>query len=414
MRAMAGGELEDRRAALRSIRHPRSGELIDRAVVLFFAGPRSETGEDVCELQVHGGTAVVAATLEALGLMPGCRMAEPGEFARRAFENGKIDLLEAEGLADLIDAETEAQRRSALTLAGGAQSRLYESWRSRIIECAALTEAAIDFSDEGDVSHGAFQQARERAQALFDEMRAHLNDGRRGEIMRDGFRVVLAGPPNVGKSSLLNALAQRDVAIVSEVPGTTRDVLDVHLNLGGVRVIVSDTAGVRESADPIEREGIRRTVLKAEQAHLVLWVTEANSVHGTVPKDLIDLIDDWGRVVSKADLLTANGKAEVPNGAILASVIEPNGLNCLDDFVSREAARRAGDVAAPALTQARHRVALTEAVEGLRAFLDGSADQVELRAEDLRRAAFAIGRMTGRVDVEDVLGVIFGRFCIGK
>lgn len=411
---MAGREVGDRAAALRSIMHPTTGALIDRAVVVFFAGPRSETGEDIIELQVHGGRAVVAATLEALATMPGCRMAEPGEFARRAFENGKIDLLEAEGLADLIEAETEAQRRAALAQAGGAQSRLYHGWRARLIECAALTEAAIDFSDEGDVSDGAFQAARRQVAPIQDEIIAHLNDGQRGEILRDGFRVVLAGPPNVGKSSLLNALAQRDVAIVSAIAGTTRDVLDVNLDLSGVRVIVSDTAGVRETGEAVEQEGIRRTLARARAADLVVWLTEANSEPAPLPGGLVGEGRLVVRAVTKADLLSPSGRANLPTGALLVSVLSTDGLSALVDFVSREALTAAGDSAAPAVTQARHRQALEAAVASLADFLAGSAADVELRAEDLRRAAFALGRITGRVDVEDVLGAIFGRFCIGK
>lgn len=263
-----------RSAVYRTIQHPRTGEALDRAVVLWFAAPKSETGEDVAEFQVHGSRAVVAAVLSALGEIDGCRLAEPGEFARRAFENGKLDLAEIEGLADLIEAETDAQRRQALAQAGGSLSKLYESWRSRLIEIAALTEAAIDFSDEGDVSASAFAEARNRAVISKDEIAAHLNDGHRGEILRDGFRVALLGPPNAGKSSLLNALARRDAAIVSAEAGTTRDVIEVRLDLGGLPVIVSDTAGIREASSEIEREGIRRSLAAARDADLVIWLAE--------------------------------------------------------------------------------------------------------------------------------------------
>ncbi len=270
---MAPPDVLDRRAGLRRIVHPVTGTVLDHALVLYFARPRSETGEDVAEFQVHGGRAVVRAVLEALALVPGCRLAEPGEFARRAFANGKLDLVEIEALADLVDAETEAQRRLALR-SGGALSTLYEGWRTQLIEVAALTEAAIDFADEGDVGTRSIVVARERARPLLSAIRAHLDDGHRGEILRDGFRVAILGAPNAGKSSLLNALARREAAIVSEEAGTTRDVIEVRLDLGGLPVIVSDTAGLREAGGAIEREGVRRSLKAAEDAQLVLWLTE--------------------------------------------------------------------------------------------------------------------------------------------
>src|SRR6185312_12503061 len=230
------------------------------------------TGEDVAEFQVHGSRAVIAAVLAALAEIAGCRLAAPGEFARRAFENGKLDLAQVEGLADLVDAETEAQRRQALAQSAGALSKLYDGWRTRLIEIAALTEAAIDFSDEGDVSASSFAEARKRAAVLAVEISAHLDDGHRGEIVREGYRVALLGAPNAGKSSLLNALARRDAAIVSAEAGTTRDVIEVRLDLGGLPVIVSDTAGIREAMSEVEREGIRRSLAAAREADLVVWL----------------------------------------------------------------------------------------------------------------------------------------------
>ncbi|MEQ1671883.1 MAG: tRNA uridine-5-carboxymethylaminomethyl(34) synthesis GTPase MnmE, partial [Hyphomicrobium sp.] len=276
MGSMAAPAVLDRQAAFRRIVHPRSRALLDRAVVVFFASPRSETSEDVVEFQVHGGRAVVRAVLDALAHVPGCRMAEPGEFARRAFNNGKLDLAEVESLADLVDAETEAQRKLALQT-GGMLSALYEGWRAKLIEVAGLVEAAIDFSDEGDVGTKAFEAARVRARPLREAIAKHLDDGHRGEMLREGFRVALLGPPNAGKSSLLNALARRDAAIVSEEAGTTRDVIEVRLDLDGYPVIVSDTAGIRETEGRIEQEGIRRSLAAARAADLNLWLSETGN-----------------------------------------------------------------------------------------------------------------------------------------
>lgn len=396
-------------AAFRTIRHPEIGEALDRAVVLWFAAPLSETGEDVVEFQAHGSRAVVAALLSALAAVPGCRLAEPGEFARRAFENGKLDLAEVEGLADLIDAETDAQRRQALAQAGGSLSKLYEGWRARLIEIAALTEAAIDFSDEGDVSTSSFAEARKRAETLAKEIAAHLDDGHRGEILRDGFRVALLGAPNAGKSSLLNALARRDAAIVSSEAGTTRDVIEVRLDLGGLPVIVSDTAGIREASSEVEQEGIRRSLAAARNADLILWLTEkAESIPPLGFSRETSLV-----IRSKADLPhESQAAADVADLAISAKT--GAGLDRLIAVISERAQQAVGSQTDPAITQARHRQALEAASSDVNAFLSGTPDDIELRAEDVRRAAQALGRITGRVDVEDVLDQIFSRFCIGK
>ncbi|HML27810.1 MAG TPA: tRNA uridine-5-carboxymethylaminomethyl(34) synthesis GTPase MnmE [Hyphomicrobium sp.] len=396
-------------AAFRTIRHPETGEALDRAVVLWFAAPLSETGEDVVEFQAHGSRAVVAALLSALATIPGCRLAEPGEFARRAFENGKLDLAEVEGLADLIDAETDAQRRQALAQAGGSLSRLYEGWRARLIEIAALTEAAIDFSDEGDVSASSFAEARKRAETLAKEIAAHLDDDHRGEILRDGFRVALLGSPNAGKSSLLNALARRDAAIVSSEAGTTRDVIEVRLDLGGLPVIVSDTAGIREASSEVEQEGIRRSLAVAHNADLILWLAEkAESIPPLGFSRETSLV-----IRSKADL--PHESQPGPEFADLAiSAKTGAGLDRLIAVISQRAQQAVGSQTDPAITQARHRQALEAALSDVNAFLSGPPDDIELRAEDVRRAAQALGRITGRVDVEDVLDQIFSRFCIGK
>jgi tRNA modification GTPase len=396
-------------AAFRTIRHPETGEALDRAVVLWFAAPLSETGEDVVEFQVHGSRAVVAALLSALATIPGCRLAEPGEFARRAFENGKLDLAEVEGLADLVDAETDAQRRQALAQAGGALSKLYDGWRARLIEIAALTEAAIDFSDEGDVSASSFAEARKRAEILAKEIAAHLDDGHRGEILRDGFRVALLGAPNAGKSSLLNALARRDAAIVSAEAGTTRDVIEVHLDLGGLPVIVSDTAGIREAASEVEQEGIRRSLAAARDADLILWLTEKEE---SIPP--LGFSRETSLVIrSKADL-PHESQMEPGFGDLAISAKTGAGLDRLIAVISERAKQAVGSQTDPVITQARHRQALETALADVTAFLAESPEPIELRAEDVRRAAQALGRITGRVDVEDVLDQIFSRFCIGK
>src|SRR5581483_904291 len=376
--------------------------------------PRSETGEDMAELQVHGGRAVVVAVLEAIGVIEGCRPAEPGEFARRAFQNGKLDLTAVEGLADLIDAETAAQRRQALSQAGGALSNLYAGWRQRLLAVTALMEAAIDFADEADVASDAVGKARAEAEMLHAEIGRHLDDGHRGELLREGFRVVLAGPPNVGKSSLLNALARRDVAIVSEEAGTTRDIIEVHLDLDGLPIIVTDTAGLREAAGKVEQEGIRRTLGRAREADLVLWTVDATNLDAPAPADLDVRADRMLVVVNKFDLLDTKVLQPLPEGAVAVSALTGFGLDRLARRLAGFAQARIGSEEAPALTQARHRQQLERCRAALASFLGSPMEEFELRAEDLRRAGLALGRITGAVDPEEVLGEIFGRFCIGK
>jgi tRNA modification GTPase len=328
---MAAPRPKPRFAAFRRIRHPDTSELLDEALVLWFPAPRSETGEDMAELQVHGGAAVLRAVLGALGSVPGCRPAEAGEFARRAFENGRVDLTGVEGLADLVDAETEAQRRQALAQAGGALASLYEGWRHRLIEARALFEAAIDFSDEADVAADAVAQARERVATLATEVSAHLADGHRGEIVRDGFRIVLAGPPNVGKSSLLNVLARRDVAIVSPEAGTTRDVIEVRLDLGGFAVVLADTAGLRDAVGAVEAEGIRRTLSRTRSADLVLWLVDATDP-SMPPPDLTAASVPPLIVQNKVDLVSSGSIPPSVDGAIPVSCATGDGM---DRLVSR-------------------------------------------------------------------------------
>lgn len=405
-----------RHAGLRRIKHPLSGEVLDQGLVLWLPAPHSETGEDMAEFHVHGGPAVVRAILQALAVIDGCRLAEPGEFARRAFENGRMDLTQVEGLGDLIDAETDAQRRQALAQAGGALARLYDGWRERLLEAQALVEAAIDFSDEADVATDAIAGARMRAAALLGEIDGHLADGHRGEIVRDGFRIVLAGPPNVGKSSLLNALARRDAAIVSPEAGTTRDVIEVRLDLGGYAVSLTDTAGLRQSHGAVETEGIRRALERAARADLILWVIDAGAPVWDVPPELGHGGVPIMAVLNKTDLAIHDGSTSTPPGAgpVRISATTGEGIAELVGKIAGIVAERAGHGDGIVLTQERHRRAIVSASAATRRFLEGAQDAPELRAEDLRQASEALARVVGRIDVEEVLGQIFGRFCIGK
>lgn len=412
--ALAGRVPEPRVAALRTLRVSGSRDVIDHALVLFFKAPRSETGEDLAELQVHGGRAVIQAVLDELGRVPGCRLAEPGEFSRRAFLNGKMDLTEVEGLADLIDAETEAQRRQAVRQAGGALSKLYEGWRGRLVEAIAHIEAAIDFSDESDVGVEAHKAAVGIAAALAADVRAHLDDGHRGEILREGFQVVLAGPPNVGKSSLLNALTRREAAIVSDEAGTTRDVIEVRLDLEGLPVVISDTAGLRAARGAVEREGIRRTLVRSRAADLVVWLMDATAPAPALPPELADRAGPTLRVANKVDLVPAGSAARLTEGAPAISATTGEGIEGLTKRLATIARDAIGPGEHPALTQARHRANGLACLAALDAFARGHPEELELRADDLRQAASALGRLTGRIDAEEVLGQIFGRFCIGK
>lgn len=398
--AMTKGPLPpERHASIRTLFDKTNNAKIDSALVLRFDPPRSYTGESVVEYQIHGGPAVVSALLNELGRFPGLRLAEPGEFTRRAVENGRLDLTQAEAIADLVDAETEAQRRQAIRQLGGNLSELYEKWRRELIRSAAWIEATIDFPDE-EIPPDALEASRKAVLDIASEMQSHLNDGRRGEILRDGFHVAVMGPPNAGKSSLVNALAQRDVAIVSDIPGTTRDVLEVRLNLRGYPVILSDTAGLREGRDPIELEGIRRARARAEEADLRLLVHDgtADSVAG-----LSGDIEIW----NKADL-KRNGRG----AGLWVSAKTGEGLAELVDLLAKHAEARLQVGEAPVLSRARHRLAVEKAERHLRDALDTSAS--ELAAEHLRLALTEIGRIAGRVDLDELLDVVFRDFCLGK
>ncbi len=420
------GDLPDaRRAALRMLRDPASGDVLDQALVLWFPGPGSFTGEDVAEFHCHGGRAVVAAMLAVLARFPGCRPAMAGEFTRRAFDNERLDLIEVEGLADLVAAETEAQRRLAMTQAGGALTALYDGWRSRLLRVRAMIEAELDFAEEEDVPDDISDVVWKDVSRLLAELEAHLDRSRAAERLRNGLQVVLLGRPNAGKSSLLNAIARRDVAIVTEEAGTTRDMIEVHLDLGGLPVTLVDTAGLRETAGLVESEGIRRALARAETADLVLWLVEPGC-----PNDGDSGIDSppqssatvW-RVRTKADIAgelppVVDGDSGSDCGSALRDyrVSARTGagmdllLSALTDLAREHLSSGLGD---PVATRERHRWHLAAAKEGLRQALD-TRQALELRAEELRRAADQLGQVTGRIGVEDLLDVIFGEFCIGK
>jgi tRNA modification GTPase len=403
-----------RSAALRDIALA-DGTPIDRGLVLWFPAPASFTGEDVAEFHLHGGPAVIGAMTRRLGELPDLRPADPGEFTRRAFANGKLDLTEAEGLADLIGAETEQQRALALRQLSGELKDQYERWRGDLVKALAHLEASIDFVDE-DLPPGLTAGIRTRIDHLSAEIGSHLADQRRGEIVRDGFTAVILGAPNVGKSSLLNALARRDVAIVSAIPGTTRDAIEVDLDLGGYAVTLIDTAGLRETADEIESEGIKRARAKAASADLRLGVVAANSVDDS--RVSAELSGHDAIVLNKSDLAPHQTvPASTAHHTIRISAKTGEGIESLLEWLEAQVIARAGSTDAMPITRARHREALEDALSALKrapASLNDEAPSLDLAAEDLRIAARALGRITGRVDVEDLLDVIFKDFCIGK
>ena len=400
-------------ASLRVLKHPVTRDILDHALVIWFPAPHSFTGEEVVELHTHGGRAVTQAVTDALQSLPNFRLAEPGEFTRRAFENDRMDLTEAEAIADLVHAETEAQRRQALRQMEGALGKLYGDWRTRLAKILAYMEASIDFADEDLPADVAERQVAE-LQKLQNEITHHLDDNHRGERLREGFSIAILGPPNAGKSSLLNALARRDAAIVSSTAGTTRDVIEVHLDLGGYPVVLADTAGLRESADAIENEGVLRALARAEQADLKLLVFDG-ATWPTPDTATMDLIDDNAIVVvNKVDQVKS--KWFVVQGVgepLFLSAQSGEGVPELLQKLTQEIETRFGaNPEAPSLTRARHRTALEECRNHLRRSLQ--ARESELRAEDIRLAVRALGSITGHVGVEDLLDIIFRDFCIGK
>ena len=507
LKALTGRIPDPRKAALARVRG-RDGEIVDQALALWFPGPQSETGEDVAELQLHGGHAVVAAVFAALAQFDGLRPAEAGEFTRRAFENGKLDLTAVEGLADLVMAETEGQRRQAFRQMAGALRDRSENWRRQLIQALALVEARIDFSDEADVPQDLVTPALQIARSLEGDIASVLAEGNRGERLREGFVVAIAGPPNAGKSTLLNRIAKREAAIVSPYAGTTRDVIEVHLDLAGLPVTFLDTAGIRETDDPVEREGVRRARERAAGADLILWIVEAGetsrpdeagngmrpdvavnasrlsddagdigrspgagagissrSLGGRETGGVTHLPSDVGVLLSKESELTPvwlirnkidlqqwliqrneqsvqqEGRSEpsvrvnrplrnmVNKGLTGKSEIElisnesefgisaktGEGFDVLLNALARHAEKFLAGAESAVVTRERHRRTLQDALTALRrALVPELSNREDLLAEELRLAARALGRLTGRVDVDDVLDVIFRDFCIGK
>ena len=446
---------EPRKVGLARFRDPASGEIIDEGLVLFFEAARSEVGEDTAELQPHGGRAIIAALLAALGRVEGLRPAEAGEFTRRAFENGKLDLTAVEGLADLVMAETEGQRRQAYRQMRGALGKQADAWRERLVKALALVEARIDFSDEGDVPADLLAPAVAIAGELAAEIGRSLADGHRGERLREGMVVAIAGPPNAGKSTLLNRIARREAAIVSPYAGTTRDVIEVHLDLGGMPVTLLDTAGIRETDDPVEMEGVRRAQSRAAEADLVLWVVDASDGPQAAPgvsptgknestatiwrvRNKSDLVQGLSQAGSEAVFSRSNERKERVNDAerdmvsgeltgnnesgfrlyepeFTVSAETGNGIPALLSALEERAAGFLAGAESSLVTRDRQRKALEAALAALeRAAGRPVAEREDLLAEELRLAARALGRLTGRVDVEDILDVIFRDFCIGK
>lgn len=395
-----------RQAVLRTVQDPQTRESIDRALIIRFEAPASFTGEDMVELSVTGGRAVIAAMARALMRVPGLRPAEPGEFAWRAFVNGKLDLSAVEGLADLVDAETEAQRRQAHRIAGGALRRECEAIRSLLLSAMASLEAQIDFSDVEDADALTLKTVQQTARAAVERIERALASASGAGRLREGFVTVIAGPPNVGKSTLMNALAGRDVAITSPFAGTTRDPIEVFLDLRGYPVVLVDTAGIRETEDPVEQEGVARALRRAAHADLTLWLNDASAA----PPPILE--GDALIVRTKVDLLKTAPSPESVQFAISAKTGE--GVDKLLDAIGNLAEERMASAEPAVLTLERHRQAFQDAKDSLSSVLASGASEPELIAEDLRRAAGALDRVVGRIGVEDVLGEIFSRLCVGK
>uniref|UniRef100_A0A8C7YBI3 5-taurinomethyluridine-[tRNA] synthase subunit GTPB3, mitochondrial n=1 Tax=Oryzias sinensis TaxID=183150 RepID=A0A8C7YBI3_9TELE len=443
LRCMAGLKRRlpsPRTALLRSITDPHSKEILDRGLVLWFPGPHSFTGEDSVEFHIHGGPAVITAVLQALGSMPGMRPAEAGEFTRRAFQAGKLGLTEVEGLGDLIHAETEAQRRQALRQMSGDLERLYQGWSHRLKRCLAHVEAFIDFSEDELIEDGVLERVDSSVSTLLAEIERHLKDERRGERLRSGVHVVIAGATNAGKSSLLNTLCQRPAAIVSSIAGTTRDVVETGLDIGGFPVLLSDTAGLRDSTDLIEQEGVRRARERVQQADLTLVVVdsvllpfEVQKAAGTLQENLTRVLPDLKQpdkdrcllVLNKTDLLPEAQRQKLERELKGVSGLPPVCLiSCqthegLQDFLSVLQSRvktLCGDPLsdAPTLTQARHRAHLQQCVAALAQYQKLRDTDLALAAEGVRLALTSLGRITGKLGAEEILDIIFKDFCIGK
>ena len=401
-------------AVLKKLKNSNTNEMIDEGIVLWFPGPNSYTGEDLAEFHVHGSRAVVSALHSSISGIKNCRLAEPGEFTKLAFQNGKINLLKAEGIADLVSAETEIQRKQAVEIMNGKSSDKFTSWRAKLLKILAHVEAKIDFPDE-DLPKDILDEIQKTSNQVSKEIEKVLDDQKVGERIREGFKIAIVGPTNAGKSSLLNYLSKRDVAIVSEIAGTTRDVIETHLNLDGYPVVVSDTAGIRESKNEIEKKGIKLALNRAEDADLKLIIVDAKSVDFTsVLKELID--ENAILVVNKSDLIAGNINKELKkHDHILVSI--KNNLN-LDKLILKIKKKLEnkfisyGDIL---ITRERHRQHLEQCISHLKNFKNkNGSEDYDKAAEDLRLATRHLGMIVGKVDVEEILGSIFNDFCIGK
>ncbi len=405
-------KLEDRKATLCLLKDPKTGEIIDQSLVTFFKNPHSFTGEDVVEIAIHGSLYILKKIAETLSEIKNVRFAEAGEFSKRAFLNGKMDLVEAEAIVDLIESETKVQAAQALRQMQGELGKIYEGWREELIKVTANIEAFIDFPDE-DLPQNIVDDLEGRVENLISQIKEHLNDNKRGEKIREGLKLAIIGAPNVGKSSLINYLAKSEVAIVSEIAGTTRDVIDVHLNIAGVPVIISDTAGIRKTEDLIEIEGVKRALQRAESADLKIVVLNANNLD-ELSDNLID--ESTILVINKIDLgnidATKIKKFEKNYQPILISLKEKTNLENLIDELEKKVKSLVLSGDTPPITRERYRKSLIEIIDNLSEFSLGK--NIEFAAEDLRLAIREIGKITGKVEVDDILDVIFAGFCIGK
>jgi tRNA modification GTPase len=405
--------LRERVATLRILRDPQTLEALDRAIVLRFCRPRSFTGEQMAELHLTGGRAVLAGVISALGKVPGLRPAEPGEFALRAFENSKLNLSEAEGLADLLAAETAAQRRQALRIAGGALSREADGIRALLLHAMSTLEAQIDFSDVDDVNSLSLAEAKNLAWQALQRIRSIVASSKMGERLREGLNVIIAGPPNAGKSTLMNVIAKREISIVASTPGTTRDLIELTLDVRGYPVTLVDTAGIRDTDDPVEREGVDRARRRVRDADLTLWLEECGVSSTAAPEVGGAII----LVRTKSDQVPAAtdiGLSEVVSSFISVSAKTNDGISRLLDEIALFAARQFDGSATALITTERHKISFFDAEMALVRLLDSRLDEVELVAEELRHAARAVERISGRIEVEEVLDTIFSRLCVGK